>query len=141
MGWEHYKKLIVWQKAMELTTEIYRLTKLLPKEEVYSLSMQMKRAAVSIPSNIAEGHGRKTNQEFYHFLSIARGSCYELETQLLICDQLGFLNKEKEKSENALHLCDEISRMITSMISKYSASSDAEGESPNSKLQTPKLKR
>ena len=72
--------LIVWQKAMDLTTEIYRLVKFLPREETYALSDQMRRAAVSIPSNIAEGHGRNSNKEFANFLSIARGSLTELRT-------------------------------------------------------------
>ena len=79
-----YKQLIVWQKAMDLTVQIYRLVKLLPKEELYALSDQMRRAAVSIPSNIAEGQSRYSNKEFIQFLNIAKGSNAELFTQLLI---------------------------------------------------------
>ena len=84
MSWKHYRDLIVWQKSMELVDEIYRLTNLLPKEELYCLSDQMRRAAISIPSNIAEGHGRQTSKEFRQFLSISKGSVCELETQLEI---------------------------------------------------------
>jgi len=85
MAVSNYRDLIVWQKAMDLTVEIYRIAKKLPKEELFSLSDQMRRAAVSIPSNIAEGNGRQTKGEFQHFLRIAKGSAAELETQLLIC--------------------------------------------------------
>ena len=80
MAFNSCEDLIVWQKAMDLTTEIYRLIKFLPREETYALSDQMRRAAVSIPSNIAEGHGRNSNKEFANFLSIARGSLTELRT-------------------------------------------------------------
>ncbi|WP_365685407.1 four helix bundle protein [Ruminococcus sp.] len=90
-----FQNLIVWQRAMELVEEIYRLIKFLPKEETYALSDQMRRAVVSIPSNIAEGAGRKTNSDFAHFLVIARGSRYELETQILICIRLGFIKEEQ----------------------------------------------
>ena len=74
MAYKNYKELIVWQKAMDLTDEVYKLAQRLPKEEIYGLANQMRRAAVSIPSNIAEGQGRKTNNEFCNFLSIANGS-------------------------------------------------------------------
>ena len=80
MAFNSCEDLIVWQKAMDLTTEIYRLVKFLPREETYALSDQMRRAALSIPSNIAEGHGRNSNKEFANFLSIARGSLTELRT-------------------------------------------------------------
>ena len=80
MAFNSCEDLIVWQKAMDLTIEVYRLVKFLPREETYALSDQMRRAAVSIPSNIAEGHGRNSNKEFANFLSIARGSLTELRT-------------------------------------------------------------
>lgn len=79
-----YKNLKVWQKAMDLTVEIYSLIKLLPREETYALADQMRRAVVSIPSNIAEGHGRNSDKEFIKFLTISRGSLLELETQIKI---------------------------------------------------------
>jgi four helix bundle protein len=111
-----YQGLLVWQKSMDLTAAIYNLTKKLPKEELYSLRDQMRRAAVSIPSNIAEGHDRNTNKEFIHFLTISRGSKSELETQLLICIKVGYLN-EIEILE-ALKLSTEIGKMLTSLIKK-----------------------
>jgi four helix bundle protein len=111
-----YQGLLVWQKAMDLTTVIYNLVKKLPKEELYSLSDQMRRAVVSIPSNIAEGQDRNTNKEFVHFLCIARGSKAELETQLLICVKIGYLT-EPEILE-AMNLSTEIGKMLTSLINK-----------------------
>ena len=84
MGYKSYKELIVWQKAMDLVDEVYRLVKLLPREETFALSDQLRRSAVSVPSNIAEGHGRQSRKEFSQFLSIARGSVFEVETQIHI---------------------------------------------------------
>jgi len=110
-----YQSLLVWQKAMDLTAEIYRLVKKLPKEETYAMSDQMRRAVVSIPSNIAEGRDRNTNKEFAHFLHIARGSKAELETQLLICVKVGYLT-ETEITE-AMKLLSEVGKMLTSLIS------------------------
>ncbi len=109
-----YKDFTVWQKAMDLTVEIYKLVKLLPKEETYALSDQMRRAVVSIPSNIAEGHSRNSNREFMNFVSIARGSKSELETQLQICIKLNYLTEQD--AENALSLCDEIGKMLTNLM-------------------------
>ena len=111
-----YKELIVWQKAMDFAAEIYRLTRNLPKEELYALSNQLKRAAVSIPSNIAEGHARFSTKEYLRFLSIARGSCAEVETQLLLCVKLDYLTQED--IEGILNLQNEIERMLNSMITK-----------------------
>jgi len=81
----NYQDLIVWQKAMELAEIVYVLARKLPKEELFALSDQMRRAAISIPSNIAEGHARNSTKEFIQFLSIAKGSTAEIETQLLLC--------------------------------------------------------
>lgn len=108
--------LIVWQKAMDLTEEIYRLVKFLPREETYALSDQMRRAVISIPSNIAEGQGRNSNKEFTNFLSIARGSLAELKTQLQICLRLKYLSESE--SEYALNLCIEIYKILNTFISK-----------------------
>ncbi len=80
MAWKHYKDMIVWQKAMDLVQEVYRLVKLLPVDERFDLSSQIRRAVVSIPSIIAEGQGRQTEKEFKQFLSIAKGSVFEVET-------------------------------------------------------------
>jgi four helix bundle protein len=111
---KNYKDLSVWQKAMNLTEEIYRLVKFLPREETYSLSDQMRRAVVSIPSNIAEGHGRNSTKEYLNFLFIARGSQLELETQLLICLRLKYFSELEAKV--ALDLCDELNRMLNALI-------------------------
>ena len=114
-----YKDFIVWQKAMDLTVEVYRLVKFLPREETYALSDQMRRAVVSIPSNIAEGQGRASTKEFVNFLAIARGSQTELETQLQICIKLKYFSDEQ--AESALNLCNEIHRMLNSLIGKLKA--------------------
>ena len=113
-----YRQLKVWQKAMELAKETYRLTSRLPREERYTLSDQLRRAAVSIPSNIAEGYGRSTTKDYVRFLSIARGSKYEVETQLLICVMLGYLSEEE--ISDATKICDEIGKMLTVILTKLS---------------------
>ena len=112
----HYKDLIVWQKAMSLTTEVYSLTEKLPKEELYSLTNQLRRAVVSIPSNIAEGNARAATGDYVRFLSMARGSSAEVETQLLICVRLDYLSQEE--IEATLSLNSEIGKMLNSMIMK-----------------------
>ena len=93
MSVQNYKDLIAWQKSMQLAKEVYVLTKNLPKDELFSLTNQLRRAAVSIFSNIAEGNGRLSRKEYLHFLSIARGSKSEVETQLLFCVELGCVYK------------------------------------------------
>ena len=109
----NYKDLIVWQKAMDLSVEIYKLVKKLPKEETYSLSDQMRRAAISIPSNIAEGKSRASQKEFSYFLSIAQGSRSELETQIQLCERIGYLNADDTK--NALDLLIELEKMLVKL--------------------------
>ena len=117
-----YKEFIVWQRAMDLATEVYRLTKLLPKFETYGLADQMRRAAVSIPSNIAEGQGRNSAREFINFLGIARGSQNELETQLLLCVKLNYF--KQEDITLALNFCIEVSKMLNALIKKIRTSLD-----------------
>ena len=90
----YFKELKVWQKAIELVTNTYLKTQNFPKEEVYGLTSQIRRCAVSIPSNIAEGCGRKTNKDFNNFLGISLGSAFEFETQLIICKNLNFIATE-----------------------------------------------
>lgn len=87
-----YRDLLVWQKAMDLVLECYRLGKLLPKSEMYGLTAQTQRSAVSIPANIAEGHGREHLGDYLHHLSVANGSLMELETHLLIIQRLSYLS-------------------------------------------------
>ena len=107
-----YKELLVWNKAMDLVKEIYKLISVLPKEENYALADQMRRSVVSIPSNIAEGYERESTKEYIHFLSIANGSKSELMTQLEICKMLGYVD-DITKTES---LCDEIGKMLNKTI-------------------------
>ena len=93
-----YQELRVWQNSMKLTTTIYQITRRFPKEETYGLTAQMRRSAVSVPSNIAGGQGRATTGEFKQFLCMARGSLFELETQFLLAKRLGYVS-EKEALE------------------------------------------
>ena len=92
-----FKSLVVWQKSVSLVTEIYHLTENYPKNEVFGLTSQIRRASVSIPSNIAEGSSRQSNKDFARFLEIAIGSAYEVETQILISSDLGFITPEDLK--------------------------------------------
>ncbi len=89
-----YRDLRAWQEAMNLVTEVYRVTRTFPKDELYALVSQLRRAAVSIPSNLAEGHGRNSRNEFRQFIGQARGSLSEVETQLEIAKNLGYINSE-----------------------------------------------
>ena len=111
---ESYRELIMWQKAMDLVEEVYRLVKLLPREETYALSDQMRRAAISIPSNIAEGHGRNSEREFLRFLSIAQGSRAELDTQIEICIRLKYVDMEQVVT--AQKLSNEVGKMLRKMM-------------------------
>lgn len=86
-----YEDLTAWQKAMNLTLEVYRVTRAFPKDELYGLTAQLRRAGVSIPSNIAEGKGRDSDKELLRFLTIARGSVYELQTQIVLARNLGYV--------------------------------------------------
>ena len=111
-----FRKLIVWQKAMDMTVHLYAVIDSLPAKEIYALSSQMRRAAVSIPSNIAEGSGRASSNDKKHFFAIARGSSSELQTQLLICGRLGYLDDTCVKA-----LCNEaleIQKILSSLIDK-----------------------
>jgi four helix bundle protein len=90
-----YSDLEVWQAAMDLAIHIYRVTKTFPKEETYGLTSQLRRAAVSVPSNIAEGKGRSSDKDCVHFLSNSRGSLFEIETQAAIARRLGYLSAEQ----------------------------------------------
>ena len=120
MGVQKYEDLIVWQKSMDLVVEVYKLLKLLPDDEIYALSDQIKRAVVSIPSNIAEGQERGTTKDFVRFLYIAKGSKGELETHLSICVRLNFLTPAQIAP--ALNLLNEISKMLNSLIYKLDSS-------------------
>jgi four helix bundle protein len=95
-----YRDLIVWQKALDLAEKVYEATRGFPKEEIYGITSQMRRAAVSIASNIAEGHARHTRREFFQFLGIARGSLSELQTQVILAARLRMLNGDDEQAVN-----------------------------------------
>jgi len=113
---ESFRDLKVWQKATALVVEIDKLAGKLPIEARYSLAEQLRRASVSISSNIAEGHSRRSSKEYSHFLSIARGSKAECEAQLLTCEKLGYLTNED--ISNAIGFLSEIGKMLTVMIKK-----------------------
>ncbi len=109
-----YSELFVWQKSMELVTNIYKSTQSFPKEEVYGLTSQIRRSAVSIPSNIAEGFGRKSQQDFIRFLKISMGSLFELQTQLRISKNIGFL--DELRFNTLLEETREVERMLSAFI-------------------------
>jgi len=96
MAVKSYRELIAWQKAMDLAVQVYELTKTFPREEIYGLTSQLRRAAVSVPSNIAEGQGRRTTKEFQRFLGYAYGSLQEIETQIMLAARLGYVRDEQE---------------------------------------------
>jgi four helix bundle protein len=106
-----YKKLEVWKKSVDFVKVCYDLTSSFPDSEKFGLTSQVRRSAVSIASNIAEGAGRDSNKEFAHFLAISQGSCFELETQIIIAQQLGFIGEESA----TLFKLNEIGKMIRSL--------------------------
>lgn len=105
-----YRELKVWRLAMELAEDVYKLCIEFPRQEVYRLISQLQRAAVSIPSNIAEGQARNSSKEFHHFLGIARGSLAELETQIMLAQRLDYL--AMEKADPVLDKAEEIGKML-----------------------------
>lgn len=112
----NFRELTVWQKGFDVTKKIYELVVSLPAEEKYGLRSQLTRAAISIPSNIAEGASRSSDQEFRHFLEISLGSCFEIETQLLLVVEQNWL--EKEKIEIIITDLNELQKMLGSFIYK-----------------------
>jgi len=117
---KNYKDLDIWKRSIKLVEDIYRITKTFPKEELYGLTSQMRRAAVSIPSNIAEGFTRFHNKEYKQFLYIALGSCSELSTQIIIASRLKYF--DNNKIEQLLNEIDEICRMTMNLIKKINTS-------------------
>lgn len=114
-----HKDLIVWQKAMDLLDEVYRLIEFLPNKEMYALADQMRRASISIPSNIAEGHRRNSTKDYLYFLFVARGSTAELDTQIEICIRRKYFLRDE--AELALNLCEEVHKILNSIIAKLKA--------------------
>lgn len=110
---EGYQDLLAWQKAVNFVGEVYDLTKLFPREEEFGLKVQLRRAAVSVPSNIAEGQGRNTKREFHHFLGNARGSLYEAQTQIHIAHRLRYITNKQRDS--ILRKADDAPRLINGL--------------------------
>ena len=110
---QHYRELKVWQAAMSLAEQCYAATKSFPREELFGLTSQIRRAAASVPANIAEGQGRQHTKEFLNFLSVARGSLMEVETHLLLSQRVGLLNQST--LDSLLTVSAEISRMLSGL--------------------------
>ena len=110
----HFRDLTVWQKAMALVKSVYAATEAMPQKEQFGLTSQMRRSAVSIPSNIAEGHGRTTDRSFAVFLGQARGSLYELQTQVQLAQELSFL--PREVAQALLAQAEEVARLINGLM-------------------------
>jgi len=117
-----YKELAVWQKGIQLTVMVYQLSKSFPREEAYGLTGQLRRCAVSIPSNIAEGAGRLNTPEYKQFLGVARGSAFELQTQLQIAKELGY--GDPKQLAQAECLSEEVGRMIFATITSLRKKSE-----------------
>ena len=118
-----FRDLTVWQKAIQLTISIYKLSGQFPESEKFGLTNQMRRAAVSVGSNIAEGYGRATIGEYIQFLGHARGSCSELETQIVIARALGF--GKVERLDSAEQLCDDVGRLLGGLLKSLRAKQTA----------------
>jgi four helix bundle protein len=111
---QNFKDLVAWQKAMDLVMEIYAVTEKFPREEIYGLTSQLRRAAVSIPSNVAEGQARFSKKEFKHFLRTAKGSLAEVQTQIAIARRLGFMSEATEAElEERMH---QLARILNGLI-------------------------
>jgi four helix bundle protein len=120
---QSFTDLEVWQMAMTLAEDCYRLTARFPNSELYGLTSQIRRASVSIPSNIAEGHGRETTRSFIHFSRVAQGSLKELQTQLMLAERVGITTSAATLS--TLEKCDRIGKMLRSMIRSLERKLDA----------------
>ena len=113
---KNFKELVVWQKSMDLVEMVYRASKQFPRDEIYSRTNQLRRAAVSVPSNIAEGQRRRSTADFVRFLSIGWGSLAELETQLFIADRLGYWSSDQ--LDSIMLICEDVSKMFSALIAK-----------------------
>jgi four helix bundle protein len=113
MAVKSYQELTVWQKGMDLVVAIYEVTKQFPQSEAFGLTNQVRRAAVSIPSNIAEGQGRRAPQDFMRFLNIAYGSLQEVETQLMLAQRLSYIDKTTEMQ--ILNQCADVARLLNGL--------------------------
>jgi four helix bundle protein len=128
MKTRHFRDLEVWQRSMDLVQAVYSVTQAFPKSEVFGLASQMRRAAVSVPSNIAEGHGRLTPRSFVVFLGQARGSLYELETQIELAGKLGY--SSVEDARRLLGEAHAVAQMLNGLLRKLRGVVNEPGESP-----------
>ncbi len=126
----NYRELRVWQKAVDLTVEVYRLTEFFPKNEIYGISAQARRSAISVAANIAEGHGRLHLGDYVHHLSIARGSIMELETYLLMSERLSFCKESELRT--AFVMIGDTNRMLSGLLTKLTSK-----RRPNPEHRTP----
>lgn len=124
MGVRNYRELETWQQAMDLTEAVYAATKTYPKDEMYGLTSQTRRSAVSVPSNIAEGQGRGSTRDFVRFLAVARGSLCELETQLMLGSRLGYV--EETAVEALLKRAGTVGRLLNGLIRSVAPSIDTQ---------------
>ena len=120
MAVRSYRELIAWQNAMDFVAEVYQVTRSFPKDEQYGITSQLRRAAVSVPSNIAEGQGRQTTGEFRQFLGQARGSLLETETQILLSERLKYL--EPEAANSLLEHASEVGRVLNGLLTSLEGS-------------------
>jgi len=118
-----YRDLVAWQKSMALVTATYKATAGFPRDELFGLTSQLRRAAVSIPSNIAEGQGRLSEKEFRYFLGQARGSLMEVETQLQIAENLGYL--PSEQTATLMQSCAEVGRILNGLLTSVSKQTES----------------
>jgi four helix bundle protein len=123
-----FQDLIVWRRAIDLTTEIYRLTETFPRTEAFGLTSQLRRAAVSVASNIAEGSGRGSKREFRQFLNTARGSICEVQTQLIIAGNLAFAKREKLQGVESA--ANEVGRMLNGLLQSLARDMSESGQKP-----------
>ena len=117
MNKSNYRDLVVWQKARKLAVAIYSATRTFPKDEIFGMTQQMRRAALSVACNIAEGHGRRSAKDLLYFLGIARGSLLELETQIVIATDLAYL--ETDSANSLIHQTLDVTRLLNGLIRHY----------------------
>lgn len=117
MGTRNYRELIAWQKAIDLVESVYRATRTWPREELYGLTNQVRRAVISVPANIAEGQGRSSVKEFMQFVSIANGSLHEVETHLLISHRLGYI--DEASCEHLMYHTAEVGRLLNGLMRSF----------------------
>ena len=119
MGMHNFRELKIWQRSMTLAEEVYKATSTFPKEEIYGLTSQLRRCAVSVPSNISEGSGRATNRQFKHFLEFSMGSCNEIQTQIDLANRFKYVTKEENE-----RIIDEALQVYKMILAFYNSLKD-----------------